>query len=645
MAAPKETAGKDRSPAGSAPTGAAPPEHPSLAAASLVALGIVYGDIGTSPLYAFRESLLGHALVEVNRTNVLGILSLIFWALIIVISIKYLLLVMRADNRGEGGIIALVSLLNPRQAKPGTFRYALISIGIFGAALLYGDGTITPAISVLSAIEGLEIATPAFDPYVMPITMAILVALFACQHRGTAAIGAVFGPIMLVWFLILAILGVGGIAHEPAVLAALDPRYAYAFLHAHGLVAFAVLGAVFLAVTGGEVLYADMGHFGRAPIRAAWFGLVLPSLVLNYFGQGALVLVDPRNITHPFYELAPRWALYPLVALAAAATVIASQAVISGVFSLTQQAVQIGILPRLNIVHTHGAEKGQIYISGINWLLMIATIGLVVGFRSSGNLASAYGVAISTDMVITTVLAFFVARRWGWNALVAGLTALPFLVIDLAFFGATLLKIPTGGWYPLVIAGLIFTLMVTWRRGCRLLARQLQKNQQSLEEFVQSLQARPPIRVPGTAVFVTASDATTIPPILLHHLRHNQVLHQQVVLLRVETEEVPRVPAAERLEVAGLDPNLYRVVAHYGFMQTPDIPVALRLCAPLGLPIDLDATTFYLGRETLIPRTAFGLPLWQDHVFEFMARNAARATAFYSLPPERVVEIGIQVEI
>ena len=367
--------------------------------------------------------------------------------------------------------------------------------------------------------------------------------------------------------------------------------------------------------------------------------------MLNYFGQGALVLVDPRDITHPFYELAPRWALYPLVALAAAATVIASQAVISGVFSLTRQAVQIGILPRLNIVHTHGAEKGQIYISGINWLLMIATIGLVVGFRSSGNLASAYGVAISTDMVITTALAFFVARRWGWNA-ACRRPDRPALPGDRSgVLRRHPAQDPDGGWYPLVIAGLIFTLMVTWRRGCRLLARQLQKNQQSLEEFVQSLRARPPIRVPGTAVFVTASDAPTIPPILLHHLRHNQVLHQQVVLLRVETEEVPRVPAAERLEVAGLDPNLYRVVAHYGFMQTPDIPVALRLCAPLGLPIDLDATTFYLGRETLIPRTAFGLPLWQDHVFEFMARNAARATAFYSLPPERVVEIGIQVEI
>ena len=640
MAADKAAAGKERAHEGSTKADAAPSRP--LVATSLVALGIVYGDIGTSPLYAFRESLLGHALL--TPSDVLGVLSLIFWALILVISIKYLMLVMRADNRGEGGIIALVSLLGPRQAKRGTLRYVLISLGMFGAALLYGDGTITPAISVLSAIEGLEVVTPALGAYVVPVTIGILVALFAVQHRGTAAIGAIFGPVMLIWFLTLAILGLAGIARQPAVLAALNPLHAYTFFHLHGILAFAVLGTVFLAVTGGEVLYADMGHFGRTPIRFAWFALVLPSLVLNYFGQGALVLVDPEGVSQPFYELAPRWALYPLVALAATATVIASQAVISGVFSLTRQAVQLGLLPRMTILHTHSEERGQIYIPGINWLLMMATIGLVLGFRSSGSLASAYGVAISTDMAITTVLAFFVARRWGWNAWLAGLIAVPFLAIDLSFFGATLLKIPDGGWYPLALGGVIFALMLIWRRGCQLLVQQLQGNLQPLDDFLGDLKARPPLRVAGTAVFVT-SEGVTVPPVLLHHLRHNQVLHETVVLLRVETEDIPRVSAAGRLEVACLDRNLYRLVATYGFMQTPNIPVALRLCEPLGLSIDLDSTTFYLGRETLVARPDFGLPLWQDHVFDFMSRNAARPTAIYHLPPERVMEIGSQVEI
>jgi KUP system potassium uptake protein len=621
------------------------PERPTLLWTSLVALGIVYGDIGTSPLYAFRESFLGQtAPLAATQGNVLGVLSLIFWALIIIISIKYLALVMRADNRGEGGIVALVSLLNLRTATPGTLRYALIFAGLFGGTLLYGDGTITPAISVLSAIEGLKVATPAFEPFVIPITVGILIVLFAVQYRGTAAIGLIFGPIMLLWFMVLAVLGIGAIIHAPSVLLALDPLHAIAFFGTHGLLAFPVLGAVFLVVTGGEALYADMGHFGRMPIRLAWFVVVLPALVLNYFGQGALVLSNPAEITQPFYELAPPWALYPLVLLAAIATIIASQAVISGVFSLTSQVVQLQLLPRLRIVQTHAEERGQIYIPLVNWLLMIATVGLVLGFRSSGNLASAYGVAISTMMVITTVLAFFVATRWGWNVWRTGLLAGGFLIVDLAFFGANLVKIADGGWYPLLVAAVVFTLITIWRRGRELLARQLRTGQQSLEDFLKDLKAKPPVRVPGTGVFMSSS-AVTIPPILPHHLEHNQVLHEHVVLMYVETEEIPRVPAADRLELVCLEPGFSRVVVRYGFMQTPNIPVALRLCESLGLMVDLDSTTFYLGRVTLLPRPDFGLPLWQDHVFDFLTRNAARATAFYRLPPGRVVEIGIQVEI
>jgi KUP system potassium uptake protein len=615
------------------------------AAVALITLGIVFGDIGTSPLYAFRESFLGHgAPLATTPLNVLGVLSLIFWALIVVISIKYLLLVMRADNRGEGGIIALVSLLGPRQAAPGSARALLIGLGLFGAALLYGDGTITPAISVMSAIEGLNVATPAFERFVVPLTVIVLVGLFALQRHGTAAIGRVFGPVMLAWFVVLALLGIGGILHAPGVLAALDPRHAYAFFRADGMVAFLVLGSVFLVVTGGEALYADMGHFGRGPIRHAWFVVVLPALVLNYFGQGALVLGDPREIAHPFYELAPGWALYPLVLLATVATVIASQAVISGVFSLTRQAVRLRYLPRLTIIQTHGEERGQVYIPSVNWLLMVATIGLVLGFRSSSNLAAAYGVAISTDMVITTILAFFVARRWGWNVWWTGLLAVALGAVDLAFFAANIVKIEDGGWYPLLAGALVFTLMLTWRRGRRVVDEQLQSQQPSLDAFCSSLRQEPPLRVAGTAVFMTSREGA-LPPILAHHLRHNQVLHEQVVLLRVETDEIPRVPAAERLSVECLEPSLYRLVVRYGFMQTPNVPVALRLAEPLGLAVELDHTTFYLSRETLLPRKGQGLPLWQDHLFDWMARNAARATAFYHLPPDRVIEIGIQIEI
>lgn len=609
----------------------------------LAALGIVYGDIGTSPIYALREAFYAHDGIAVAPANIYGVLSLIFWALIVVISIKYLTVVMRAGNNGEGGIIALVALLNPWKTEKTSRRYLLMLLGLFGAALLYGDGTITPAISVLSAIEGLQVATPAFTPYVVPITIAILVGLFLIQKRGTAAVGSLFGPVMLVWFCTLALLGAGSILEHPTILAALNPAHAVQFFAANGMAAFFVLGTVFLVVTGGEALYADMGHFGITPIRIAWFGLVLPALVLNYFGQGALMLENPE-LRQPFYEMAPSWGLYPLVGLATLATVIASQAVISGVFSLTRQAVQLGQLPRLNIVQTSRQSYGQIYIPAVNWFLMIATIGLVIGFGSSSNLAAAYGVAVSMDMVITTILAFFVAYRWNWSPRVAGVIAALLLVVDLAFFGANLFKVPDGGWYPLVVAAAIFFLMATWRRGRALVGRQLQRDTEPLEDFIDGLNDEAH-RIEGTAIFMTGTGSRT-PPMLLHHLRHNRVLHAQVILLTVHTQDVPQVPAARRMEIENLGRGFVRVQLHYGFMQATNVPVALRFASEFGLDVDLEDSTFYVGSETLIPTSDQpGMWIWRERLFVFMSRNANRATAYYRIPPERVVELGIQIEI
>lgn len=609
----------------------------------LAALGIVYGDIGTSPIYALREAFFAHDGIAVAPTNIFGVLSLLFWSLIIVISIKYLTVVMRASNNGEGGIIALVALLNPWKTEKKSRRYLLMLLGLFGAALLYGDGTITPAISVLSAIEGLEVATPAFKPYVVPITIAILIGLFMIQKRGTAAVGSLFGPVMLVWFVVLGLLGINGIIQHPGVFAALNPIHAVGFFEANGLTGFLVLGTVFLVVTGGEALYADMGHFGLAPIRLAWFFLVLPALALNYFGQGAMLLENP-GIRQPFYQMAPDWALYPLVGLATLATVIASQAVISGVFSLTRQAVQLGQLPRLNIVQTSHTSYGQVYIPFMNWVLMAATIGLVLGFRSSSNLASAYGVAVSLDMVITTILAFFVAYRWGWFPRVAGVIAALLLVVDLSFLGANLFKIPDGGWYPLVVAGLIFFVMATWRRGRELVRKRLSGDTEPLEEFIDSIDASSQ-RIDGTAVFMTDAGSKT-PPMLLHHLRHNRVLHEQVILLTVHTLDVPRVSAADRLKIEDLGKGVHRLQVYHGFMQANNVPVALRFAGEFGLDVDLEETTFYVGRESLIPsREVPGMMVWREHMFAFMALNATRATAYYHIPPERVVELGIQIEI
>lgn len=616
---------------------------------SLTALGIVYGDIGTSPLYALRACFVGEDSVPLNPPNILGVLSLIFWSLIIVISIKYLLYVMRADNRGEGGILALMALMVPRnQIRLSRRRWILASIGIFGAALLYGDGMITPAISVLSAIEGLKLATPGLIAYEVPLTVFILVLLFLFQQRGTAGVGAVFGPIMLVWFSILAILGLISLVQQPQVLWAINPIHAVEFFVQNGWMGFLVLGAVFLVVTGGEALYADLGHFGRRPIRFGWFSVVLPALLLNYFGQGALLLRNPASLDNPFYLLAPSWALYPMVFLATAATVIASQAVISGAFSLTRQGVLLGYFPRLRIVQTSSREIGQIYIPGVNWALMVATIALVIGFRSAENLTGAYGVAIATTMVITTVLAYALAReKWGWSGLSAGLLTAGFLLVDLMFFGSNILKIGSGGWVPLLVAGIVFTLMKTWKKGRTVLKQYSGLKQPPLQrEFLKQLGANPPHRVEGTAVFMTGLRSGT-PTILLHHLNHNQVLHKRVILLTVVIEEVPRVTYHDRVEIEKLSHGFARVILHFGFMEAPDVLEGLQATGLFKSTDEINHATYYVGHQTLVPsknNKKADMALWQKKLFTLMARNAIQPVVFYNLPKEQVFELGVQVE-
>jgi KUP system potassium uptake protein len=611
---------------------------------ALTALGVVYGDVGTSPLYAMREAFRPESGIARTPENVLGILSLITWALIVVISIKYLVFVMRADNRGEGGMIALTALVVPRRATTGSAGI-LVLLGLFGASLLYGDSMITPAISVLSAVEGLEVATPFFAPYVIPITVVILVGLFAIQSRGTAGIGRVFGPVTLVWFITLAGLGIAEIVRYPRVLSALSPHHAVTFFANNGMAGFLVLGSVFLAVTGGEALYADMGHFGKRPIRLAWFTIVLPALLLNYYGQGALIINEPGGAEHPFFHLAPGWATYPLVALATVATVIASQAVISGAFSLTRQAVQLGYLPRLDIEHTSAREIGQIYIAGVNWVLMLACIGLVIGFGESSRLANAYGVAVTTDMVFTTLLFTAVARmRWHWSWWRAGGLAAAFLVVDLAFWGANLHKIPHGGWFPLVVAAAIFTLMTTWKKGRQILAERLQATTLPLDLFLDDVERTKPTRVPGTAVFMYGNSQGT-PPALLHNLIHNKVLHERVVLLTVDVLEIPVVSDEERIEVKPQGEGFYRAVVRYGFTEDPDIPAALALVNEPGLDLSRMNTSYFLGRETLIPSKKPGMAVWREHLFSVMSRNARTATSFFALPPNRVVELGAQIEL
>ena len=608
----------------------------------LAALGVVYGDIGTSPLYTMRE-VFGSGVLPLTEASVLGVLSLIFWSLFIVVTLKYVIVIMRADNRGEGGILALASLAH--RALGANQRRSVLVLAILGAALFYGDGVITPAISVLSAIEGLKVATPLFEPYVVPLALVILIALFVVQSRGTGNIGLLFGPVVCLWFLVLALLGLIQIVQAPHILRALDPSYALALFEAHQWLAFVTLGAVFLALTGAEALYADMGHFGLPPIRIAWFGLVLPALLLNYFGQGALLLADPATVANPFYMLAPAWALYPMVVLATWATVIASQAVISGAFSLSAQAVQLGYLPRLTVRHTSAQTMGQIYVPAINWLLLAGVVLLVLGFQSSSNLAAAYGIAVSGTMAITAALAGLVARRrWGWPPALVVVVFGGFLVIDLTFFSANALKIFAGGWFPIILAAAVFGLMSTWRRGREAMFERLYRSAPSLRAFLTSLSKRPPTRVPGTAVFLTANPAT-VPRALLHNLKHNKVLHERVVVLKVDTADVPRMPPSERLEVEHLGANFHRVVVRYGFMEQPDVTAALtstQLGPPELTPTDL---SFFLSRETFVPSARPGLPRWREQIFIYLANAALDATRYFRLPPDRVVEVGSQVEI
>ncbi len=623
--------------------GGAPGPSP-LPTLVLAALGVVYGDIGTSPLYALRECFRGPHAVEPTAANVLGVLSLTMWSLILVVSVKYLVLILRADNRGEGGILALMALAVP-PATEGRGSYSLLLLGLFGAALLYGDGMITPAISVLSAIEGLTVATPVFGPYVIPLTVAVLVGIFALQRRGTGAIGALFGPITVAWFCCLAVLGLAALTRAPEVLAAVNPGHAGRFFSENGGRGFLVLGSVFLVVTGGEALYADMGHFGRRPIRLAWFTVVLPALLLNYFGQGALLLRDPALAANPFYHLAPSWALYPLVALATAATVIASQAVISGAFSLTWQAVQLGLLPRVRVIHTSEDEIGQIYIPLVNQGLLVATVALVLGFRTSSNLAAAYGVAVTGTMVITTILAFTVMRRlWGWSLpLAAALTGF-FLAIDAAFLAANLVKVADGGWFPLLVGVGAVLLMTTWRTGRRMLIERLREQSMSLGELKQHVEAARPARVPGTVIYMTGHPEL-IPAALRRLLRVFNALHEHVVFLTVLAERVPRVEAGNRLKVQPLGLGFFRVTARYGFLEQPNVPRAVSQCRGQGLVIDPSVAIYVLSPETLIASPRPGMALWREKLFAFMAMNAARATGFYRIPTAQVLEVGGQIEL
>jgi KUP system potassium uptake protein len=609
------------------------------------AIGVVYGDIGTSPLYTLRQCFSGEHPVALTTANVLGILSVIFWALVLVVTVKYVTLIMRADNRGEGGILALTALVsrglegNPRR------RWWLVGFGIFGAAMFYGDGMITPAISVLGAVEGLEIVAPQLHAFIVPVTVVIIVGLFAIQKTGTASVGRLFGPVMCVWFVVLAVLGLVEIAESPAVLGAINPAYAIDFVAASPGLAFLALGAVVLAVTGTEALYADMGHFGASPIRRAWLLFVMPALVVNYFGQGALLLSDPAAIKNPFYLLAPQWALVPLVILATCAAVIASQAVISGAFSLTHAAVQMGYCPRLRITHTSEGKMGQIYVPFINWTLALAVTLLVLNFKSSDNLGGAYGIAVTLAMLIDSVLVFVVMRRiWRWRRSLALAVVIPLLVIDIAFLASNALKIPAGGWFPLVVGAIVFTLLTTWKRGRIVLMEKLAGDSMALDVFIESIGASPPPRVPGTAVFLT-STADRVPHALLHNLKHNKVLHERVVFLTIRTRDIPRVSTKERMQIGALGHEFWRMEAYYGFMEDPDVPALLQAAERQGFAFEMMDTSFFVSRETLIATVAPAMARWRERLFFSMSKLAVKATDFFHIPTNRVVELGTQVEL
>jgi len=628
---------------------ATPPEHShkqSFAVLSIAVLGVVYGDIGTSPIYALRETFAGKHPIPVTPENVLGVLSLIFWSLILIISVKYMMFVLRADNRGEGGIFALLALLKPEANQDRISRRVLILLGILGASMLYGGAVITPAISVLSAVEGLRVAAPALDNYIVPITIAILAGLFAIQHHGTAKVGAIFGPLTLVWFLVLAVLGIRGIIEQPQVLLAIDPRYAVNYFIHNGFNGYFALYGIFLVTTGGEALYADLGHFGRYPIRRVWFAIVLPALLLNYFGQGALILSDPLEASHPFFHLAPEWSLYPLIFLTAAATCIASQAVITGVYSLTRQAMQLNLMPHFKVQQTSAEVHGQIYMPSINWIMMIAAIGLVLTFQSSGNLAAAYGVAVNSTMAITTILAFKVARErggWGWPASLAFLIS--FLLIDLAYLGANLMTIPDGGWLPLVMGTLLFSVMTTWRRGTILLSQHIAKKTISMDTFIAQQEAKAIQRICGVAVFFTGRLDNT-PPALQQFIHRTGMLHECVILITVIIELVPKIDQKERIELTRLDAGFVRILLHYGYMQGINVPSDLALCTELGLPLDLSSLNYFVGNVNLLPDSKQnGMVSWRDRLFARMVINTQDATASYQLPYMQTMNIGFTVGI
>lgn len=612
---------------------------------SLAALGVVFGDIGTSPLYALRECFHGEYGIAVVPANVFGVLSLIFWALLLIVSIKYLIFILRADNHGEGGVLALTALVQPLANLGKSTGRVLVGLGLFAACLLYGDGMITPAISVMSAVEGIGHIEPVLQPYVVHITLVILVGLFMIQKHGTARVGKIFGPVILFWLTALGVLGLTQIIHQPTILKAVSPLYGLEFIVNNRLHGFIVLGAVFLVATGAEAVYADMGHFGKLPIRLTWFALVLPCLILNYFGQGAHLLTHPADAFHPFYAIVPSWALIPMVALATVATIIASQAVITGAFSLTSQAIQLGYLPRLRVRHTSSVHRGQIYVAPVNWLLMLCTIGLVLGFQSSSKLAAAYGVAVTATMLITSILFFrILVKRWQWPRVWACLLTGVFLAVDLSFFSANMTKIFHGAWFPLVIGLLFFMVMITWRQGRAILAERAKEFKSSAGDFLATVASDKPDRIPGQAIFMTRS-RYIVPVAMLQNLRHNKVLHTDVFFLSIQTEDVPRVPNFEKISVEKIGPGITRIIASFGFMEAPDIGAILSLCRGQGLDVDLDRASFFLGRERLAMGDKPEMGRWRTQLFLLLSRNAMDAASFFNIPSDKVIEVGVRLEL